>query len=128
MNKYLVGSGLLLIGLILFAKDEKVTSHDLVKESGAALTQPSPFSAGYVPSMTAVESEPEQGRGELYYGNDPCTIDCSGHEAGAEWADENDIDDPDDCGGNSNSFIEGCRTYVEDKLEGAALLEDDEEE
>ena len=38
-----------------------------------------------------------------------CTSDCSGHEAGYEWADEHGITDPDDCGGNSDSFIEGCR-------------------
>lgn len=36
----------------------------------------------------------------------PCTQDCSGHEAGYEWAEENDITYPDDCGGSSQSFIE----------------------
>lgn len=43
-----------------------------------------------------------------------CTEDCSGHEAGYEWADENEINSIDDCGGNSNSFIEGCQAYVEE--------------
>ena len=43
----------------------------------------------------------------------PCTVDCSGHEAGYQWAEEKGIDDPDDCGGNSNSFIEGCIAYAE---------------
>lgn len=43
-----------------------------------------------------------------------CTVDCSGHEAGYEWAEENSIDDPSDCYGNSNSFNEGCETYVEE--------------
>jgi hypothetical protein len=43
-----------------------------------------------------------------------CTEDCSGHEAGYNWAEENDIYDESDCGGNSNSFIEGCISYVED--------------
>ena len=43
-----------------------------------------------------------------------CTEDCSGHEAGYEWAENNDISDIDDCGGNSRSFIEGCQAYVED--------------
>lgn len=52
----------------------------------------------------------------LEYNGDTCTVDCSGHEAGAEWAEQNGIDDPDDCGGNSNSFIEGCRTFVEGEL------------
>ena len=46
----------------------------------------------------------------------PCTIDCSGHEAGYRWAEEHGIDDPEDCGGNSESFIEGCRAYAEEQL------------
>ena len=49
-----------------------------------------------------------------HYGDD-CTEDCSGHDAGYEWAEENDIDDPDDCDGNSDSFIEGCQTYAEEQ-------------
>src|SRR5258708_31703006 len=44
-----------------------------------------------------------------------CTVDCSGHEAGYQWAEDNGIDDPDDCGGNSESFIEGCRAYAEEQ-------------
>jgi hypothetical protein len=44
-----------------------------------------------------------------------CTADCSGHEAGYEWAEENGIDDPDDCDGNSDSFIEGCQAYAEEQ-------------
>jgi len=47
----------------------------------------------------------------------PCTEDCSGHEAGYEWAEEQGITDPDDCGGNSDSFIEGCQAYAEEYLE-----------
>lgn len=42
-----------------------------------------------------------------------CTLDCSGHEAGYKWADENEITDPADCEGNSQSFIEGCEAYAE---------------
>lgn len=49
----------------------------------------------------------------LTYAGDPCTIDCSGHEAGYEWAEEQGISDPDDCGGKSDSFIEGCVAYAE---------------
>ena len=45
----------------------------------------------------------------------PCTIDCSGHDAGYEWAEENSINDPDDCDGKSNSFIEGCQSYAEEQ-------------
>lgn len=41
-----------------------------------------------------------------------CTSDCSGHDAGYEWAEENGISDPSDCGGKSESFIEGCEAYA----------------
>lgn len=50
---------------------------------------------------------------QTFYGDD-CTEDCSGHEAGYEWAEDNDIDDTYDCDGNSQSFIEGCESYVEE--------------
>ena len=61
-----------------------------------------------------------------------CTDDCSGHEAGYEWAEENEVTDPDDCDGNSESFIEGCRAYGEEmeraeadeQAERDAVLED----
>lgn len=43
----------------------------------------------------------------------PCTYDCSGHVAGYEWAERKEIMDIDDCGGKSQSFIEGCEAYVE---------------
>jgi hypothetical protein len=43
-----------------------------------------------------------------------CTEDCAGHEAGYHWAEEHNIDNPDDCGGNSESFIEGCKAYTEE--------------
>lgn len=54
----------------------------------------------------------EGSRGE--YGGYGCTVDCSGHEAGYNWAEERGIDDPDQCGGNSWSFEEGCRAYAEE--------------
>ena len=53
-----------------------------------------------------------------------CTQDCSGHEAGYDWAEQHDITDPDDCGGDSDSFIEGCRAYGEALLEKGELSED----
>ena len=45
----------------------------------------------------------------------PCTVDCSGHEAGYDWAEKKDIDSTFDCSGNSNSFNEGCEAYVEEQ-------------
>lgn len=44
-----------------------------------------------------------------------CTDDCSGHEAGYEWASDQGISDPDDCGGKSDSFIEGCMAYANEQ-------------
>jgi len=46
-----------------------------------------------------------------FYGYD-CTEDCSGHQVGYDWAENNDISDIYDCDGNSQSFIEGCEAYV----------------
>lgn len=43
-----------------------------------------------------------------------CIQDCSGHKAGYKWAEENDIGDIDNCSGNSDSFYEGCKAYVEE--------------
>ena len=58
-----------------------------------------------------------------------CTDDCSGHEAGYEWAEDKGITDPDDCGGNSESFIEGCEAYAnEQEIEEAEDEEEYEEE
>jgi len=49
------------------------------------------------------------------FSGDGCTEDCSGHEAGYNWAMERGIDDPDNCGGKSWSFEEGCRAYAEEQ-------------
>lgn len=38
----------------------------------------------------------------------------SGHSAGYEWAQENNVSS---CGGNSNSFIEGCEEYLSQQEE-----------
>lgn len=54
----------------------------------------------------------------------PCTEDCSGHTAGFDWAEEHGITDPGDCGGKSESFIEGCRAYAEEYQD----LNNDEDE
>lgn len=48
-----------------------------------------------------------------------CTEDCSGHEAGFAWAQDNDFTDAADCGGNSQSFIEGCEAFANARQEQA---------
>jgi hypothetical protein len=52
------------------------------------------------------------------FGSYPCTQDCSGHQAGYDWAEKKDIDSIDNCGGNSQSFIEGCYDYVKENYPG----------
>jgi len=39
-----------------------------------------------------------------------------GHDAGYEWAEENDVDDISNCDRNSSSFKEGCEEYVEENV------------
>lgn len=51
-----------------------------------------------------------------YFYGYKCTDDCSGHYAGYEWAEQNNINSEDDCVGNSQSFIEGCKVFVEGNL------------
>ena len=41
-----------------------------------------------------------------------CTEDCSGHDAGFEWARDQGVTDPSECSGDSQSFIEGCEAYA----------------
>lgn len=55
-----------------------------------------------------------------------CTDDCSGHQAGYDWAEENEIDDEDSCDTPSQSFNEGCQSAVEGG--SGVIYSDDEEE
>ncbi len=57
-----------------------------------------------------------------------CTEDCSGHEAGFEWARNHEITDASECGGQSQSFAEGCQAYgeaIEERVEAARTEHDD---
>lgn len=56
--------------------------------------------------------ELEESSKGTFYGYE-CTQDCSGHQAGYKWAEEKGITNPNNCGGNSQSFIEGCCAYAE---------------
>ncbi len=67
------------------------------------------YTTGRYDENTIYEKDPVY---EITSDNWECTQDCSGHEAGYEWASENGIADPYDCDGNSESFIEGCRAYA----------------
>nr|NTI33097.1 hypothetical protein [Rhizobium rhizogenes] len=58
------------------------------------------------------------------FGGSDCTDDCSGHKAGYEWAEQNDVKDSSECSGNSTSFEEGCQAYVEDLSRGSDVDDD----
>lgn len=85
---------------------------------------PSPQSEDYSTSTyTDNETYEEDSPSEEYEAADSlefngyeCTVDCSGHEAGYEWAAEHGItqDDVDNYSGNSNSFMEGMQSYVDE--------------
>lgn len=64
----------------------------------------------------AEESCQEYVKSKYYFGEYKCEDDCSGHYAGYEWAEESNINNEEDCSGNSQSFIEGCKSFVEDNL------------
>jgi len=53
------------------------------------------------------------------FGGYECTDDCSGHKAGYEWAEQNGVSNENDCDGNSGSFEEGCRAFIEDPNRGS---------
>jgi hypothetical protein len=55
---------------------------------------------------------------ETFHGYD-CADDCSGHEAGYDWAARNNITDERDCDGDSRLFNEGCQAYVEEQADDA---------
>jgi hypothetical protein len=67
------------------------------------------------------------------FGGNECTVDCSGHKAGYEWAESKNITDETKCDGilrrspNRTSFYEGCVTYVEDPTRGADEDDDGDE-
>jgi hypothetical protein len=48
----------------------------------------------------------------LYYQGYPCTKDCSGHEAGFNYAAYLGLDDSECPYGSSNSFWEGCISFT----------------
>lgn len=89
--------------------------NDLAKDTGTSsgLMLPDEVVAGETYSEFDERRDELEGEAGSYAGYG-CTVDCSGHEAGYNWAADNDITDPNDCGGNSWSFIEGCEAYAEE--------------
>ena len=71
------------------------------------------------PSDESIDQAYEKAEEQLSDGNfedvgdtSQCTEDCSGHDAGFDWARDQGVTDPSECSGNSQSFIEGCEAYA----------------
>ena len=57
-----------------------------------------------------------------------CKGDCSGHQAGYDWAEQNGIDDESSCSTPSASFNQGCESYVEENTASVSDNEEDDDE
>ncbi|WP_135307994.1 hypothetical protein [Pseudomonas nabeulensis] len=51
-----------------------------------------------------------------------------GHDAGYQWAEDNEIDDTSSCSTPSSSFNAGCEEYVEDNEAPSSGSNDEDEE
>ncbi len=84
------------------------------EDAAADLAADDAAEAAYAASTAArsgLRSDVAEGEAQTFHGQE-CTDDCRGHEAGYEWAEDKSITDPDDCGGKSASFEEGCRAWA----------------
>jgi hypothetical protein len=108
-----IGIGVVLL-LALTEKDSKPmhTSSPQVSPKVQPYVQPAIIADAMKPQPLPSYTPIYPGVG---YSGSECTYDCSGHEAGYQWAEQKGIEEPDDCGGNSQSFIEGCRKYANEK-------------
>jgi hypothetical protein len=64
------------------------------------------------------------------YGDEGCTLDCSGHVAGFAWAREHNITDENDCdahGDADSSFAQGCKAFVNADDEAQSEHDDKED-
>ncbi|HKD46277.1 MAG TPA: hypothetical protein VKB67_01170 [Rhizomicrobium sp.] len=89
------------IGLAACSPGERKASAEVTKPSAGEQA-----SAGNTPRP--VHEVPGD---DLFHGY-RCDFDCSRHQAGYEWASQHKIDNPKDCRGTSQSFIEGCLAFT----------------
>ncbi len=75
------------------------------KEPASNVYEPSTYNSASVYSSYNDDTEDS----EYYEEPENPYNEGSGHSAGYEWAEENDVGS---CGGNSDSFIEGCEEYL----------------
>lgn len=114
--------GFMTAGCDASQKDKNVT-YQIVGRNGVTYrvtNAPAGLSKEQI-KLFVLRKHPEAGTLPPMYIPDPtfhgyeCVDDCGGHEAGYQWAEEQGITDPDECGGNSQSFQEGCRAYAEEQ-------------
>jgi hypothetical protein len=74
--------------------------------SKAAPTQSRPI--GHTPEPITTATAP----GPLLFHGYACGHDCIGHQEGYSWASAHKIDNPADCRGTSETFIEGCKAFA----------------
>lgn len=110
-----------LLAVVLLARclgsDETVPDHlaDPSSQVPAADAAAAPPPTAPAAAPQTAPRPPSYGPYEAAHGGGACTSDCSGHEAGYEWAEENGVVDEDDCEGDSESFAEGCMAYIADQ-------------
>ena len=130
---YLIfGIAILLGSALLVARDRPATQSSALTAAQTGTT--SNRSAAQTNDETDRQSEEDDSKSQDESSDDKsaddsppefhgyaCTQDCSGHEAGYNWAEEHDIDDPHTCYSGprlSNpaylSFSEGCEAYVDE--------------
>jgi hypothetical protein len=111
VGKKVVWAIILAAGLVLLLTRSKTD----VSSTPAVTPMPSNSDS----SATESDDNSASERSSPTFAGSPCTSDCSGHEAGYNWAEGHGIDDESDCDtagdtSNSPSFAEGCRAYVQE--------------
>lgn len=112
LGKKVIWAIIIAVGLVLLLTHSKT---DVGRTTPAVTLPPSNSDS----SATESDDTSAAKRTSSTFAGSPCTSDCSGHEAGYNWAEEHGIDDESDCDtagdtSNSPSFAEGCRAYVQE--------------
>ena len=109
MGKKVIWAIIIVGGLTLLLAHSKTNAGS---SPAVELTSPDSDSSTRKSEDSSVSERPS-----ATFAGSPCTSDCSGHEAGYNWAESHGISDEDDCDtagetSNSPSFAEGCKAYV----------------
>ena len=76
--------------------------------------------------LSVLSDDPVQSTtGAYYFKGERCKDVCAGHIKGYRWAEKLGVSKEAGCEGPSESFAEGCLTYVEDRLYELSCSEDE---